>query len=189
MTKFTDRAKKCLVLASQAAHNQDSVREEHLLLGLLRERYGVGGTVLLSHGLTVELLKEFIEKIPGNYSVDRDQLIRIPLSAGFQQMLSLAEVESSSLGHQDVGTEHLLLALADPNHESVVTKIFEAFNINKQSIRDSILQILGGKISIQNVDFQGIKNACLKVIEHLEKYSSQSKENAAEVLSLLEDIL
>jgi ATP-dependent Clp protease ATP-binding subunit ClpC len=120
--RFTPRARQVVVVAEDEARRlkHNYIGTEHLLLGLIREEEGMAARVLESFDVTVEEVRSQVSRIVGH----GDELASgpIPFTPRVQKILDLALREALSLGHNYIGTEHLLLGLAsegrrcrDPN--------------------------------------------------------------------------
>jgi len=110
MERFTQRARRVLSLAHQEAERMrhSQIGSEHLLLGLVREEGGVAGRVLRELGLEPQRVQEIVARLvgPGDYTGGQ-----IDLAPETQTVLRYALEEATRLGHQYIGTEHLLLGL------------------------------------------------------------------------------
>jgi ATP-dependent Clp protease ATP-binding subunit ClpC len=110
--RFTDRARKVMGYARQEAErfNHDYIGTEHILLGLIREGGGVAAAVLENLGLELERIKLEVEKsiTMGGGTLT---LGEVPFTPRAKRVLELAVEEAQSLGHNYIGTEHLLLGL------------------------------------------------------------------------------
>jgi len=109
--RFTDRGRRVLVLAQEEVRllDHDAITTEHLLLGLLGEGEGVAARSLASVGVTIDAARARVqEKIPPS---GRDLSTPPPFSQGARQALELALREALGLGHDHLGTEHLLLGV------------------------------------------------------------------------------
>jgi len=140
MDKFTQRARRVLALAYQEAERMRKTRvgTEHLLLGLVREEGGIAGRVLRQLGLDPDRVQEFVERITGiGYSSGG----QIGLSENTQKALELAVDESRRMGHQYVGTEHLLLALLRLP-ESTAMKVLARMGITADQVRRQTRRVL-----------------------------------------------
>jgi len=110
--QFTDRARKVLALARYEARrlSHDYIGAEHILLGLIREGEGVAAEVLENFGLRLEDIRQEVIKLvkPGN-----DKLVSVnpPFAPDAEKAIELAMYEAKAMGHEYVGTEHLLLGL------------------------------------------------------------------------------
>jgi len=140
MERFTQRARRVLSLAHQEAERtrQDSIRTEHLLLGLIQEEGGVAGRVLRELGLEVDRVREIIERIspPGT-----NRSPKIDLSAGVQQVLEFAIEEARRMGHHYISTEHLLLALLRSTDGSALD-VLRKIGVTSEQIRRQTRRVL-----------------------------------------------
>ena len=139
--RFTERARQVVVLAQEEARTlkHDHVGPEHLLLGLLREQQGLAARVLGSLGITLEQVRGEVVRIVG---VGNDpELAQIPFTPDAKRVLELSLRESLPLGHNYIGTEHLLLALVSlPDGPSA--RIFADLGVEPDAIRSATLQML-----------------------------------------------
>src|SRR3990167_8564317 len=110
--RFTERARKVVILANEEARrfNHDYIGTEHLLLGLIKEGEGVAAAVLQNLGLSLDAIRLEIEKLvkPGPATVVSGD---IPFTPKAKKVIELAMDEARNLGHNYIGTEHLLLGL------------------------------------------------------------------------------
>lgn len=111
--RFTDRARRALVLAARQARElrHDYVGPEHILLGIAHEGHGIGATVLTSLGISDEGIRRQIQETAGHG--EHPLSGHIPFTDRAKKALELATRESLRLGHDYIGTEHLLLGIAD----------------------------------------------------------------------------
>ena len=111
--RFTDRARRAVVLAAEEARElcHDYVGPEHILLGIAHEGHGVGAMVLTSLGISDEGIRRQIEETAGRG--EHPLTGHIPFTDRAKKTLGLATRESLRLGHDYIGTEHLLLGIAD----------------------------------------------------------------------------
>lgn len=109
--KFTERAKKVLVLAQEEAQrfNHNYIGTEHLLLGLVREGEGIAAKVLSNLGVELQKVRSAVEFIIGRG--DRMVIGDISLTPRAKKVIELAVEEARRLNHNYIGTEHLLLGL------------------------------------------------------------------------------
>ena len=114
--RFTDRAKKVMNLARQEAQrfNHEYLGTEHILLGLVQEGSGVAANVLKNMGIDLNKIRMEVEKIvkTGPSMVTMGQL---PFTPRAKKVLELSMEEAGNLGHNYIGTEHLLLGLIKEN--------------------------------------------------------------------------
>ena len=116
--RFTGRARQVVVLAQDEARalNHDYIGTEHILLGLLREEEGLAARVLESLDVTVDDVRAHVERIVGRGHEAR--LGQIPFTPRAKKVLELALREARSLGHNYIGTEHILLGSLGKARES-----------------------------------------------------------------------
>ena len=109
--RFTERARQVVVLAQEEARilKHNYIGTEHILLGLLREEEGLAARVLESLDITVERVRAQVVRIVG--SGEEVTSGQIPFTPRAKKVLELALREALSLGHNYIGTEHLLLAI------------------------------------------------------------------------------
>ena len=133
MDRFTQRARRVLSLAHQEAERMRhaQIGTEHLLLGLIKEEGGVASRVLRDLGLIPERVQEMVERMVGFGQSTGGQ---IELSPGTQQVLQLAIEEARRLGHQYVGTDHLLLGLIR-YEEGTALKVLARLGITPEQVR------------------------------------------------------
>jgi hypothetical protein len=141
--RFTERARQVVVLAQEEARllGHDRIGTEHILLGLLREEEGLAGRVLASLGVTLESVRAEVIRIAG--SGERRGGGQIPFTPDAKKALERALREALSLGHDYIGTEHLLLGLVR-QEQSLAVSILLDFDIDAQNIRDELMRMLDG---------------------------------------------
>jgi ATP-dependent Clp protease ATP-binding subunit ClpC len=141
--RFTERARQVVVLAQDEAralkHNYNGT--EHILLGLLREEEGLAARVLESLDITVEEVRAQVARIVGQG--DAVTTGHIPFTPRAKKVLELALREALSLGHNYIGTEHILLGLVREN-EGVAARILLDFDADAEKIRNEIIRMLSG---------------------------------------------
>jgi ATP-dependent Clp protease ATP-binding subunit ClpC len=142
--RFTERARKVLVLAKEEARrfNHDYIGTEHILLGLIREGEGVACAVLQNIGMDLGRLRAEIEKLmsPGAAA---SVLGDIPFTPRAKKALELATEEARSLGHNYIGTEHILLGLLR-EEEGIASQVLFSLGIDIKKARNEISALLGG---------------------------------------------
>ncbi len=139
--RFTERARQVVVLAQEEARSlsHNHIGTEHILLGLLREDGGLAARVLDSLNVTIERTRQQVVRIIGRgEEVSPDQ---IPFTPRAKKVLELALREALSLGHNYIGTEHILLGLVREN-EGVAARILLGFNADPEAIRNQVLRML-----------------------------------------------
>jgi ATP-dependent Clp protease ATP-binding subunit ClpC len=141
--RFTERARQVVVLAQDEARSlkHNYIGTEHILLGLLREEEGLAARVLESLDITVEEVRAQIARIVGQG--DEVTTGQIPFTPRAKKVLELALREALSLGHNYIGTEHILLGLVREN-EGVAARILLDFDADAEKIRNEIIRMLSG---------------------------------------------
>ena len=139
--RFTERAQKALLYAQEEARNigHNYVGTEHLLLGLLREEGGAAAKVLADLGMEIDKMREYIVRLVGKGNFN--------FSEGFgytprtKRVMELSFYEARNLGHNYVGTEHLLLALIREG-EGVAARIMKDAGVDLAKVRALVMKIL-----------------------------------------------
>jgi ATP-dependent Clp protease ATP-binding subunit ClpC len=144
--RFTERARKVIILAKEEAKrfNHDYIGTEHILLGLVREGEGVAAMVLEKMGVSLENIRIEIEKLvqPGPAT----QIIGdLPFTPRAKKALELAAEEARSLGHNYIGTEHLLLGLIR-EEEGVASQVLLNLNLDLSTVRNKVMEVLGSEL-------------------------------------------
>ena len=141
--RFTDRARRVIVLAQEEARSlqHNYIGTEHLLLGLIREGEGVAAKALASKGVELEATrKQVIEMIgKGNTSSNG----HIPFTSHAKQVLELSLREALQLGHSYIGTEHILLGLIREG-EGVGTQVLIKMEVNLGELRSATIDMIRG---------------------------------------------
>ena len=134
-----------VVLAQEEARalGHNYIGSEHILLGLLREDEGLAARVLESLDITLERVRAQVERI-----VSRGDEVAagpIPFTPRAKRVLELAHGEALSLGHNYIGTEHILLGLTRED-EGVATRILLDFEADSETVRNEVLRMLSGPL-------------------------------------------
>jgi ATP-dependent Clp protease ATP-binding subunit ClpC len=141
--RFTERARQVVVFGQDEARllKHNYIGTEHILLGLLREEEGLAARVLESLDITVDEVRAQVARIVG----EGDEVTsgQIPFTPRAKKLLELALRESQSLGHNYIGTEHILLGLVREN-EGVAARILLDFDADAETIRNEIIRMLSG---------------------------------------------
>jgi ATP-dependent Clp protease ATP-binding subunit ClpC len=141
--RFTDRAKKVMNLARQEAQrfNHEYLGTEHILLGLVQEGSGVAANVLKNMSIDLAKIRSEVEKIvkTGPSMVTMGQL---PFTPRAKKVLELSMEEASNLGHNYIGTEHLLLGLIKEN-EGIAAQVLMNLGVKLEDVREEVLEFLG----------------------------------------------
>ncbi len=143
--RFTERAKKVInPLAKEEARrlNHNFIGTEHLLLGLIREGGGVAVAVLESLGVDLESVRIEVENLT-TPSSDTLTIGDPQFTPSAKKVLELAAEESQKLGHNYIGTEHLLLGLIQEG-EGVAARALENLGVSYEKSRDMVINLLGG---------------------------------------------
>src|SRR5512134_18757 len=141
--RFTERARQVVVLAQEEARTlkHNYIGTEHILLGLLREDEGLAARVLESLDITVERVRAQVVRIV--CSGEEVTSGQIPFTPRAKKVLELALREALSLGHNYIGTEHILLGLVREN-EGVAARILLDFDADSDKIRNEVIRMLSG---------------------------------------------
>ncbi|MCL6581894.1 MAG: AAA family ATPase, partial [Firmicutes bacterium] len=146
--RYTERAQRVIILAQEEAKKRQEtvVGTEHILLGLLREGEGVAVKVLQALGVDLDRARAEVERLIGAGGAGRPQgpvegVVLTPRAKKI--VMELAPREAQSLGHNYVGTEHLLLALLREG-EGIAAKALEGMGVDFERARSLVIQLLGG---------------------------------------------
>src|SRR6056297_2364397 len=164
--RFTERARKVLSKAEKNAIslNHNYVGTEHILLGLVTEGQGIAARVLTEkEGITEEKILKQIKSMIGEGKQDVSG--SVGLTPRCKKVLNLSMDEARRLGHNYIGTEHILLGLIREG-EGVAVRILAQLGGDLDKIREEIIKMLGGK---KNVKPQRTKND--NDTSHLDEYS------------------
>ncbi len=139
--KFTDRARKVLTLAQDEAQrfNHNYIGTEHLLLGLVREGEGVAARVLENMNVELSKVRTAVEFIIGRG--DRPVVGEVGLTPRAKRVIELAIDEARRLGHNYIGTEHLLLGLVREG-EGIAAGVLESLGVNLDKVRHEVIRVL-----------------------------------------------
>ncbi|MBQ1299367.1 MAG: ATP-dependent Clp protease ATP-binding subunit, partial [Aeriscardovia sp.] len=143
--RFTDRAKRAMVLAQKQAHslNHAYIGTEHILLGLLEEGEGIAAQVLNEKGITLEKARnEVIDMIGMGDSPDTGK--HLPLTANAKNALNMTLRQALQLGHTYIGTEHILLGLVKQG-EGIGAQVLIQLGADPEDIRTSTLNAIRGQ--------------------------------------------
>lgn len=141
--RFTERAQRVILIAQEEAKrlNHDYVGTEHLLLGLIALGEGVAAQVMANLGVDLRRVRGEVEKIVG--TGDNVMLLgEIPFTPRAKKVLELAVEEAQNMGHNYVGTEHLLLGLIR-EEEGVAARVLENLGVRLDVVREEVISLLG----------------------------------------------
>jgi hypothetical protein len=139
--RFTDRARRVVVLAQEEAVglNHNYIGTEHILLGLIREREGVAARALESLGISLEAVRAQVEELIGQgQSAPTGHL---PFTPRAKKVLELSLREALQLGHNYIGTEHILLGLIREG-EGVAAQVLVKLGADQPRVRQQVVQLL-----------------------------------------------
>src|SRR5271165_4054910 len=141
--RFTDRARRVAVLAQEEAGmlHHDHIGTEHILLGLIREGEGVAAKALEWLGISLEAVRQHVEGITGQGQQAPSG--HIPFTPRAKKVLELSLREALQLGHNYIGTEHILLGLIREG-ESVAAQVLVKLGADPSRIRQQVNQLLAG---------------------------------------------
>src|SRR5213596_3014947 len=141
--RFTDRARRVVVLAQEEARmlNHNYIGTEHILLGLIHEGEGVAAKALESLGISLEGVRQQVEEIIGQGQQAPSG--HIPFTPRAKKVLELSLREALQLGHNYIGTEHLLLGLIGEG-EGVAAQVLVKLGGDPTRVRQQVIQLLAG---------------------------------------------
>jgi ATP-dependent Clp protease ATP-binding subunit ClpA len=144
--RFTERAKKVLTLAQEEAErsHHSYIGTEHLLLGLLREGEGLAAKVLDNLGVEIGKVRSTIESVLGRN--ERIIIQQIIPTSRVKKVIEISFEEARRMGHNDVGTEHLLLGLMIEG-EGVAVHVLRDLGVQLDTVRDEIQRLLSDGVS------------------------------------------
>ncbi len=150
--KFTERARKVMSLARQEAQrlNSEFIGTEHILLGIIQEGGGVAAKVLKNLNVDLKRIRQEIEKLITPSTSPTVTLGQLPFSPRAKRVIELAGEAASQLGHDVIGTEHLLLGLLKEN-EGIAAQVLTNLGLKLDEVRDMVLEVLGADMQ-QDVD-------------------------------------
>jgi ATP-dependent Clp protease ATP-binding subunit ClpC len=145
--RFTERAQQVLVLAQEEAKrlNHNFIGTEHILLGLVREGSGIAARALQNLGVELSRVRSEVEKIAGKG--EKIQVQGISYTPRAKKVIELAIEEGQNLGHNYVGTEHLLLGLLREG-EGIAAQVLLNLGIDLKKARREVIQLLGGEVQL-----------------------------------------
>jgi len=141
--RFTDRARRVVVLAQEEARllNHNYIGTEHILLGLIHEGEGVAAKALESLGISLEAVRNQVEEIIGQGGSSPSG--HIPFTPRAKKVLELSLREALQLGHNYIGTEHILLGLIREG-EGVAAQVLVKLGADLSRVRQQVIQLLSG---------------------------------------------
>jgi ATP-dependent Clp protease ATP-binding subunit ClpC len=144
--RFTDRARRVVVLAQEEARllNHNYIGTEHILLGLIHEGEGVAARALEGMGISLESVRSQVVEIIGQGAQAPSG--HIPFTPRAKKVLELSLREALQLGHNYIGTEHILLGLIREG-EGVAAQVLQKLGAELHKVRQTVIQLLSGSQS------------------------------------------
>jgi ATP-dependent Clp protease ATP-binding subunit ClpC len=157
--RFTDRARKVMALANQEAQrlNHEYIGTEHILLGLVKEGSGVGATVLKQLDVDLRKVRMEVEKLVKS-GPDMVTMGKLPQTPRAKKVIEYAIEEARNLGHNYVGTEHLLLGLLR-EQDGVAAQVLINLGLKLEEVREEVLNLLGANTEGGDANKQGSQAA------------------------------
>jgi len=178
--RFTDRARRVMVLAQEEARMLDHahIGTEHLLLGLIHEGEGVAARALESLNISLSAVRQEVEEIIGRGKQPPSG--HIPFTPRAKNVLELSLRESNQLGHNYIGTEHILLGLLREG-EGVAAQVLAKMGADLNRVRQQVIELLHGhggerppsgrRLRARSVgDILGLLNALDQRLEAIERW-------------------
>jgi hypothetical protein len=141
--RFTDRARRVVVLAQEEARmlGHNYIGTEHLLLGLIHEGDGVAARALQSMGIELDVVRVRVAEVVGKGQHPLPG--HIPFTPRSKKVLELSLREARQLGHDYIGTEHILLGLVREG-EGVAAQVLASFGADLKRVRSTVIRLLAG---------------------------------------------
>ena len=175
---YTQRAKLVIMRSQQLAMQMGHpiVGTEHMLLSLMAEEQGVANKVIAHLGLSAQRLYEQIQEVMGKSAFPTGQ--GVPFSPRTKRVMELAREEARELGHNYIGTEHLLLGLIREG-EGVAARLLQANNIHLEVVRSAVLEALGPGVGSMPAGSKGKAGRTGKPTPILDSFGRDLTEEAA----------
>lgn len=147
--KFTERARKVMNLARQEAQRlkQEFIGTEHILLGIIRDDGGVAAKALKVTKISGQQIEAEIMKLVHVPAEGPDVMGQLPFSPRAKRVIELASEAASQLGHDVVGTEHLLLGLVKED-DGIAAQVLKNAGAKLDELRDTVLSVLGADVPV-----------------------------------------
>jgi ClpA/ClpB-like protein len=145
--RFTDRARRVVVLAQEEARflNHNYIGTEHILLGLVHEQQGVAARALTELGISLDAVRAEVKQIVGQGKSPPTG--HIPFTSRAKKVLELSLRESMALGHNYIGTEHILLGLVREG-EGVAAQVLIKLDAGLDRVRQQVVQLLSSQAGV-----------------------------------------
>jgi len=147
--RLTDKARRVFELANEEAvrHKHEYIGTEHILSGLVQEGTGVGAVVLRNLGINIERIraqvKKLIQSFPGDVRAEK-----LPQTPRAKRVVEFAMQEAGKLGHDYVGSEHILLGLLD-EREGIAAQVLQNLGATPDKVREEVLRVLGHDSAVE----------------------------------------
>ena len=188
--KFTDRARKVLRLARQEAQRLHSefIETEHILLGIALEGGGVAAKVLLNLNVDPKRIRQEIEKYVTPADPPAMMIGEYPFSPRAKRSIELAGEAAASLGHDVIGTEHVLMGLLKET-EGIGARVLLGLGLNPKEVRDMVLEVLGADLGQSSARLQEPSPHELNLLDRAQAYLALEDRPALQdsIASLLRD--
>lgn len=167
--RFTDRARRVVVLAQEEAKmlNHNYIGTEHILLGLIHEGEGVAAKALESLEISLEAVREQVQEIIGQGQ--QAPTGHIPFTPRAKKVLELSLREALQLGHNYIGTEHILLGLIREG-EGVAAQVLVKLGADLNRVRQQVIQLLSGYQGKDPVSVGGVEPGTDKGSQVLDQF-------------------
>jgi ATP-dependent Clp protease ATP-binding subunit ClpC len=144
--RFTDRARRVVVLAQQEARMLDHnyIGTEHILLALIREGDGVAAKALTAMGISLDAMRQAVEDIIGHGENPPPASGHIPFTPRAKKVLELSLREALQLSNDYIGTEHILLALIREG-DGVAAQVLVGVGVDLNRARQQVIELLHGR--------------------------------------------
>jgi ATP-dependent Clp protease ATP-binding subunit ClpA len=161
--RFTDRSRRVVVLAQEEARmlNHNTIGTEHLLLGLIHEGEGVAARALESLGISLEAVRQQVEEVIGRG--EEPPSGHIPFTPRAKKVLELSLREAIQLGHNHIGTEHILLGLLREG-DGVAARVLVKLGADLNRVRQQVIRLLHGYAPDAVIDIHTL-NSRLSAVE------------------------
>jgi Clp amino terminal domain, pathogenicity island component len=161
--RFTDRSRRVVVLAQEEARmlNHNTIGTEHLLLGLIHEGEGVAARALKSLDINLETVRQQVEEVIGRG--EEPPSGHIPFTPRAKKVLELSLREAIQLGHNYIGTEHILLGLIREG-EGVAAQVLVKLGADLNRVRQQVIRLLHGYSLDVAIDIH-VVNSRLSAVE------------------------
>jgi ATP-dependent Clp protease ATP-binding subunit ClpC len=189
IARYTDRARKVMMLANQEAQrlNHHHIGTEHILLGLLKEGSGVAANVLKNLDIDLRKIRLEIEKLvqSGSDTVTMDKLPQTPRA---KKAIDYATEEARNFNHKYVGTEHLLLGLLR-EQLGVAAQVLVNLGLKLDDLRDEVLNLLGDNGDSHQTGVRPAKPVTLEdLLSELPDLPAQTLKMLAELDAVIEQL-